>query len=74
MELVHTLAQQFSLTSGYGGIIGLIILILDIIAIVSVLMGGGSVLRKLLWILIILLLPLIGMILYFLIGRNSKDL
>jgi len=37
-------------------------------------MGGGSVVRKLLWILIILLLPLIGMILYFLIGRNSKDL
>ncbi len=73
MELVYTLAQ-FSLTSGYGGIIGLIILILDIIAIVSVLMGGGSVVRKLLWILIILLLPLIGMILYFLIGRNSKDL
>jgi len=73
MEPVYTLAQ-FSLTSGYGGIIGLIILILDIIAIVSVLMGGGSVVRKLLWILIILLLPLIGMILYFLIGRNSKDL
>jgi hypothetical protein len=71
---MHTLAQQFSLTSGYGGIIGLIIFILDIIAIVSVLMGGGSVARKLLWILIILLLPLIGMILYFLIGRSSKDL
>jgi ATP/ADP translocase len=74
MELVHTLAQQFSLTSGYGGIIGLIILILNIIAIVSVLMGGGSVLHKLLWILLILILPVIGMILYFLIGRSSKDL
>lgn len=74
MELMHTLAQQFSLTSGYGGIIGLIILILNIIAIVSVLMGGGSVLHKLLWILLILILPVIGMILYFLIGRSAKDL
>lgn len=73
MDALFTLAQN-SWISGYGGIIGLIILVLDIIAIVSVLMGGGSVLRKLLWILIILLLPLIGMILYFLIGRNSKDL
>jgi len=73
MELAYTLAQ-FSLTSGYGGIIGLIILILNIIAIVSVLMGGGSVGHKLLWILLILILPVIGMILYFLIGRSSKDL
>lgn len=74
MELMHTLAQQFSLTSGYGGIIGLLILILDIIAIVSVLLGRGSIGHKLLWILLILILPLIGMILYFLIGRSSKDL
>lgn len=73
MDVVLNLAQS-SWTSGYGGIIGLIILILDIIAIVSVLMGRGSVVRKLLWILIILLLPLIGMILYFLIGRSAKDL
>lgn len=73
MNALLTLGQS-SWSSGYGGIIGLIILILDIIAIVSVLMGGGSVLRKLLWILIILLLPLIGMILYFLIGRSAKDL
>jgi len=40
MEPVYTLAQ-FSLTSGYGGIIGLIILILDIIAIVSVLRAAA---------------------------------
>lgn len=73
MDVVLNLAQS-SWTSGYGRIIGLIILILDIIAIVSVLMGRGSVVRKLLWILIILLLPLIGMILYFLIGRSAKDL
>lgn len=55
------------------GIIGLLILILDIIAIVSVLTGGGSVGHKLLWILLILLLPVIGMILYFLIGRSPAD-
>lgn len=55
---------------GYG-LIGLVILVLDIIAIISVLTGGGSVGYKLLWILLILLLPVIGMILYFLLGRNA---
>ncbi len=51
-------------------IVGLIILILDIIAIVEVLRGGKDVATKLLWILLILILPLVGMILYFVIGRK----
>lgn len=53
------------------GIIGLIVLILDIIAIVSILGGPKPVAWKLLWILIVLFLPLIGMILYFVIGKQS---
>lgn len=65
--------SQLSLNSGYG-LVGTIILVLDIIAIVSVLLGRGSVGHKLLWILLILLLPVVGMILYFLIGRSPKDL
>ncbi len=44
-----------------------------IIAIVSVLGGSGSIERKLLWTLVILVLPVVGMILYFLIGRSSQD-
>ena len=53
-----------------GGLIGLIVLILDIIAIVEVLQSGRAVAEKLLWILLILLLPLIGVLIYFLIGRK----
>lgn len=53
------------------GIIGLIVLILDIIAIVSILGASKSVGWKLLWTLIVLLLPVIGMILYFLIGKGT---
>ncbi len=52
---------------------GAVILILDIFAIASVLMGSTSAMRKLLWITIILVLPVIGMILYFLIGRSVFD-
>ena len=55
------------------GIIGTLVLILDIVAIVSVLMGRGPVGHKVLWTLLILLLPVIGMVLYFLIGRSSAD-
>lgn len=56
-----------------GEVIGTIILILDIIAIVSVLAGRGSVLHKLVWSLLILILPVLGMILYFLFGRSAAD-
>ncbi|MCA9291320.1 MAG: PLDc N-terminal domain-containing protein [Phycisphaerales bacterium] len=55
------------------GILGLIVFVLDIIAIVSVLGGRGSVGHKLLWTLVIILLPLLGMILYFVIGRSAAD-
>ena len=72
MDSILSLAQAWY-SSNYN-LIGLVILVLDIIAIVSVLMGRGSVGHKVLWILLILILPVIGMILYFLIGRNSADL
>jgi hypothetical protein len=35
--------------------------------------GRTSVERKVLWVVIILLLPFIGMLLYFLLGRSSAD-
>lgn len=54
-------------------IVGTVVLLLDVWAIISVLMGSSGVLRKIFWIVIILLLPLIGMGLYFLLGRNSAD-
>jgi hypothetical protein len=54
-------------------LVGAVILLLDIFAIVSVLVGTSGVMRKLLWIVVILLLPLIGMLLYFLVGRSTAD-
>ena len=54
-------------------LVGLVILLLDIFAIVSVLLGSSEAMRKLLWIVVILLLPVVGMVLYFLIGRSAAD-
>lgn len=62
------------LALGAKGLLALIVSVLDLIAIVSVLMGRGSVGHKLLWILLILVLPVVGLILYFLLGRSPKDL
>ena len=54
----------------YNGIIGLIILALDIWAIVQILQRGGPTAKKILWILVILLLPVLGLILWLLLGRK----
>jgi hypothetical protein len=54
-------------------IVGTVILLLDVFAIVSVLLGSSGVMRKLMWIAVILLLPIVGMMLYFLIGRTPAD-
>ncbi|MCX5698029.1 MAG: PLD nuclease N-terminal domain-containing protein [Candidatus Omnitrophica bacterium] len=54
-----------------GGILGLIVLVLDIIAIVDVLKSFTDTSKKALWIILILILPVVGMVLYFLIGKKT---
>ena len=56
----------------YNGIVGLIILALDVWAIVTILQGGGSTERKVLWIVVILLLPVIGLVLWLLLARRGR--
>jgi len=53
-----------------SSLFGLLVLILDIIAIVSVLNSSSDSVKKALWIVLIILLPVIGMVLYFLVGRK----
>ena len=53
-------------------IIGLVILILDILAILQVLKSSMSGGKKALWIVLILVLPVVGLILYYLIGKKSS--
>lgn len=54
----------------HGGLIGLLILILDIWAIVTILGGGSSTKDKILWVLIILLLPVFGLLLWLVLNRR----
>jgi hypothetical protein len=54
-----------------GGLIGLIVLVLDIIAIVDVVKSSMDAGKKALWIILVLVLPVLGMILYFLVGKKK---
>ena len=53
------------------GIVGLLVLILDIIAILNIIQSGLEPVMKLVWVVIVLVLPVIGMILWFLIGAKK---
>lgn len=54
-----------------GGLIGLIILALDIWAIINVIGSGTSTGKKVLWVLLILFLPVIGLIIWAIAGPRS---
>lgn len=53
-----------------GSLIGLVILVLDIMAIVEIFKGSRDVMGKLLWSLLILMFPLGGLLIYYFFGRK----
>jgi hypothetical protein len=55
-----------------SGLLGLIILIADIWAIVNVFQSSASTGKKVLWIVLILILPVIGLILWFFAGPKTS--
>jgi succinate dehydrogenase/fumarate reductase cytochrome b subunit len=59
---------------GFEGILGLIILVLDIWAIVNIFSSGATVGKKVLWVVIVLLLPLVGLILWFFLGPRAQTI
>lgn len=55
------------------GLLGLVVLVLDVFAIVDCLKTHKDTGKIVLWIVLILLLPVVGMILYFLLGRPGSS-
>ncbi|MBM3251892.1 MAG: PLDc_N domain-containing protein [Candidatus Omnitrophica bacterium] len=53
------------------GLLGLIVLVLDIVAIVDIIKGNMETAKKILWVILVLILPLIGMVLYFLVAKKK---
>ncbi len=56
----------------YGGFGGFIVLIADVWAIVNILQSGGSTADKVLWTVIVIVLPILGFILWFFLGPRTR--
>jgi hypothetical protein len=54
-----------------GGLFGLIILVLNVYAIVKIVQSSASTGAKVLWIVVILLLPVLGLLLWLLFGPKG---
>lgn len=54
------------------GIGGLIVLVLDIYAIVMILQSSAKTIEKVIWALVVFLLPLIGLIAWYFAGPGKK--
>lgn len=53
-------------------IIPIVILIINIVAIVDIVKSSKDTEKKILWVIAVVLLPVLGPLLYFLIGRNQR--
>ena len=53
------------------GLWSILVLIADIYAIISIVQSGVEPLKKALWIVLILVLPVVGFIIWFLLGPKS---
>jgi len=51
-------------------LIGLAVLILDIIVVMDILKSNKDMEKKILWIIAVIFLPLLGPVLYYLIGKK----
>ena len=58
--------------SGIHSLLGLLILVGDIWAIINIFQSSASDGHKVLWILLVLLLPVVGLILWLLLGPRGK--
>lgn len=54
-----------------GGLLGLLVLVADGWAILNVLGSGSSLPAKLLWVVVILALPVVGLIVWLLAGPRT---
>jgi len=53
---------------GYNGLFGILVLIADIWAIVNIFQSGASTERKVLWTVLVILLPLLGFLIWLFAG------
>ena len=59
---------------GFNGLIGVLVLAGDIWAILNIFQSSASNEKKLIWIIAVVLLPVLGLLLWYFLGpRNSRS-
>jgi hypothetical protein len=57
-----------------GGLWGLIVLIADVWALINIIQSGADTGTKILWVVLVIVLPVLGVILWYFIGPKSGKL
>lgn len=57
----------------FNGILGLLILVADVWAIVNIVQSGESTGSKALWVLLVLVLPVLGLVIWYFAGPKSAS-
>ncbi|HEY4444587.1 MAG TPA: PLD nuclease N-terminal domain-containing protein [Steroidobacteraceae bacterium] len=55
-----------------GGLFSLVVLIADVWAIVNVFQSGADTGRKVLWTVLVIILPVLGFILWYFLGPKTR--
>ena len=63
--------EEITMDFHVNGIFSFIILVADIWAIVNILQSGASTGKKVLWTVLVVLLPVVGLIAWFFLGPKS---
>ena len=58
--------------SGIHSVLGLLILVGDVWAIINIFQSPASIEKKLIWIVAVVLLPLLGLILWYFLGPRGR--
>ena len=64
--------MNITLGGGYGGLFGLLILVGDLYALFNIFGSNATPGKKVVWTLLVLLLPLLGFIFWWLAGPRAK--
>jgi len=57
---------------GYNSLLGVLILVADIWAIINIFQSSVSNEKKLIWIIVVVLLPVLGLVLWFFLGPRDR--
>ena len=73
-DLGHKQKEPEMMHYGYNGLIGVLVLAGDIWAILNILQSSVSNEKKLIWIIAVVLLPVLGLLLWYFLGpRNGRS-